>query len=162
MPLSTSSSLTSRSQSRKSKDHPILNRETKLNHPPPRLDEIKSRKRIYLSLKLPSSTAPSAYTPTSPIFDYTLRLPDVLAATAHFRPEVRRKIASVRDEEQKKLRKASEEEKAEDRRLEAEKKKREIRDSRLKGMGAEEQRKFLEKEREKTGKKQEKRMSRKG
>lgn len=52
-------------------------------------------------------------------------------------------------------------EKAEDRRLDAEKKKKEIRESRLKGMSAEEQRKFLEKERKGDSKKQEKKMSRK-
>ena len=127
-----------------------------------RLNETNPRKRVSLSLKLPSSHQASAYEPTLPIFNYFLRLPDMLAQHAHFRPEVRRKIMSVREEEQKKLRKASEEEKAEERRLEAEKKKREMRDTRLKGMSAEEQRKFLEKEREKTGKKQEKKMSRKG
>lgn len=52
-------------------------------------------------------------------------------------------------------------EKAEERRLEGEKRKKETRDARLKGMSAEEQRKFLEKEREKGTRKQEKKMSRK-
>lgn len=110
---------------------------------------------------MPSSTSPSAYEATLPIFTYFLRLPDFLVQSAKFRPEVRKKILAVREEEQKKLRKASEDEKADERRLDGEKKKREIRDRRLKGMGADEQRKFLEKEREKSGKKQEKKMSRK-
>ena len=126
-----------------------------------RLNETNPKKRVSISLKIPSSSQASAYEPTLPIFNYFLRLPDMLAQHAHFRPEVRRKIQSVREEEQKKLRKASEDEKAEDRRFEAEKKKKEMRDNKLKGMSAEEQRKFLEKEREKSGKKQEKKMSRK-
>lgn len=103
----------------------------------------------------------SAYEPTLPIFTYFLRLTDLLAQNAHFRPEVTRKIRSVREEEQKKLRKLSDEEKAEERRLEGEKKKKEMRDNKLKGMSAEDQRDFLEKERKRSGKKQEKKMSRK-
>ena len=110
---------------------------------------------------MPSSTTPSAYESTLPVFNYFLRLPDFLAQSARFRPEVRKKILAVREEEQKKLRKASEDEKAEERRLEGEKKKREMREQRLKGMSGDEQRKFLEKEREKSGKKQEKKMSKK-
>ena len=85
----------------------------------------------------------------------------MLAASAHFRPEVSRKIRSTREDEQRKLRKQSDEERAEERRLEGEKKKRETRDARLKGMSAEEQRDFLDKERRRSGKKQEKKMSRK-
>ena len=68
----------------------------------------------------------------------------------------------MRDEEQKKLRKLSDEEKAEERRLEGEKRKKELRDGRLKGMSAEDQRDFLDKERRRSGKKQEKKMSKKG
>ncbi len=101
-----------------------------------RLDETIPKKRLTLSLRLPSSSSPDAYSPTMPIFNYFLRLPDTLASSAHFRPEVQR-------------------------RLDSEKKKKEMRDNRLKGMSAEEQRKFLEREREKGQKKQEKKMSRK-
>lgn len=128
---------------------------------PSRLNDTNPRKRLSLSLRIPSSSEPSAYEPTLPIFSYFLRLPDLLAQSAHFRPEVMRKIRSVREEEQKKLRKQSDEEKAEERRLEGEKKKKEMRDTRLKGMSAEDQRDFLEKERKRSGKKQEKKMSRK-
>ncbi|KAL8695669.1 MAG: hypothetical protein Q9201_007990, partial [Fulgogasparrea decipioides] len=92
---------------------------------------------------------------------FFLRLPDTLVATAHFRPEVTRKIRTTREEELKKLKKADEGGKAGERRLEAEKKKKEMRDTRLKGLSAEEQRKFLDKEREKGQKRQEKKMSRK-
>ena len=126
-----------------------------------RLDDIDPRKRLSLSLRIPSSSQPSAYEPTIPLFSYFLRLPDLLAQHAKFRPEVRRKIQSIREEEQKKLRKASDEEKSEERRLEGEKKKKEMRDNRLKGMSAEEQRKFLEDERKRGMKRQEKKMSRK-
>ncbi|KAL8701318.1 MAG: hypothetical protein Q9224_000559 [Gallowayella concinna] len=128
---------------------------------PLKLDEATPRKRVILSLRLPSSSHPSAYDPTMPIFEHFLKMPDTLVTTAHFRTEVTRKIRATREEEVKKLKKADEGEKAEERRLEAEKKKKEIRDTRLKGLSAEEQRKFLEREREKGQKKQEKRMSRK-
>ncbi|KAL8910290.1 MAG: hypothetical protein Q9171_004413 [Xanthocarpia ochracea] len=128
---------------------------------PSKLDEAAPRKRVILSLRLPSSTNPSAYESTLPIFEYFLKMPDTLVATAHFRGEVTRKIRATREEETKKLKKADDDEKAEERRLEAEKKKKEIRDTRLKGLSAEEQRKFLEREREKGQKKQEKKMSRK-
>ncbi|KAL8723174.1 MAG: hypothetical protein Q9181_007339, partial [Wetmoreana brouardii] len=70
-------------------------------------------------------------------------------------------IRTTREDELKKMKKADEGEKAEERRLEAEKMKKQQRDTRLKGLSAEEQRKFLEKEREKGQKRQEKKMSRK-
>lgn len=126
-----------------------------------RLDDATPKKRLLLGLRLPTSLEPSAYAPTLPLFEYFLRLPDILVSTAHFRPEVTRRIRSTREEEIKKLKKADEGEKAEERRLDAEKKKKEMRDTRLKGLSADEQRKFLDKEREKGQKKQEKRMSRK-
>ena len=125
------------------------------------LDDTKPRKRLTLSLKLPSGSSPSAHDSTLPLFNHFLRLPDLLASQGHFRPEVTRKIRTVREEEQKKITKASDEEKADERRLETEKKKKEIRDQKMRGMSAEEQRKFLEKERERSGKRNEKKMSRK-
>ncbi|KAI4171077.1 MAG: hypothetical protein LQ343_004489 [Gyalolechia ehrenbergii] len=128
---------------------------------PMKLNEAAPHKRLILSLRLPSSTSASAYSSTLPLFEYFLHLPDLLVSAAHFRPEVTRKIRTTREEETKKLKKADEGEKAEERRLEAEKRKKEMRDTRLKGLSAEEQRKFLEKEREKGQKKQEKKMSRK-
>lgn len=82
-------------------------------------------------------------------------------SSAHFRPEVTRRIRATRDEEIRKLKRVDEGEKAEERRLEGDRKKKDIRDSRLKGMSAEEQRKFLEKEREKENRKTNKKMSKK-
>lgn len=67
----------------------------------------------------------------------------------------------MREEEQKKLKKLSEDEKSEERRLEGERKKKQNRDYKLNNMSAEDQRDFLEKERKRSGKKQEKKMSRK-
>ncbi|KAI4128041.1 MAG: hypothetical protein LQ338_002932 [Usnochroma carphineum] len=128
---------------------------------PLKLNEANPRKRLTLSLRLPPSLNPSAYASTLPLFECFLRLPDILVSTAHFRPEVTRKIRNTREEEINKLKRAEEGDKAEERRLDAEKKKKEMRDRRLKGLSAEEQRKFLEKEREKGQKKQEKKMSRK-
>lgn len=128
---------------------------------PTKLEETVPKKRITLSIKLPSSSSPDAYSTTLPIFSYYLRLPDFLVSSAHYRPEVQRKIRGTRDAEINKLKKADESEKAEERRLESEKKKKGIRDNRLKGLSAEEQRKALEKERAQNQKKQEKKMSRK-
>ncbi|KAL6716833.1 hypothetical protein ACLMJK_004745 [Lecanora helva] len=128
---------------------------------PSKLNDTNPRKRLSLSLKIPSSSKPSAYEPTLQIFSYFLRLPDLLASRAHFRPEVRRKVQATREEEQEKIRKVSDDEKAEERRLEGEKKKKEMRDNRLKGMNAEEQKKFLDDERKRGIKRQEKKMSRK-
>lgn len=126
---------------------------------PIKLNEATPRKRLSLSIRLPASE--SDYSTTHALFAHFLRLPDALAHTAHFRPEVQRKLRGTREEELRKLRKADEGEKAEERKLDSDRRKKELRDSRLKGMSAEEQRKFLEREREKGNKKQEKKMSRK-
>jgi hypothetical protein len=58
-----------------------------------------------------------------------------------------------------KLKKADDEEKAEERKLALDKQKREMRDQKLGRLSAEEQRKFLEKERERDGKKKMKRST---
>merc|ERR1711939_798778 len=101
--------------------------------------------------------------PTSTsMFATFLRLPDQLAASAHFRPEAMRKIKATREDEAKKIRRLDEEEKAEERKLLMEKAKREERDARLSKMTADEQRKFLDKEREKDKRKGEKRRTMKG
>jgi hypothetical protein len=126
---------------------------------PTTLDETIPKKRMHLSLKLPSN---GDYTSTLPLFQAFLRLPDHLTQNARLRPEVKRKIITTRDAEIKKLKKVSDEEAEEQRRTLSEKMKKEERDRKLKGMSAEEQRKFLEKEAERERKKQEKKMSRKG
>ena len=105
------------------------------------------RKKLHLSLKLPSSSKPAAYDPTLPLFNYFLRLPDHLATFAHFRPEALRRIKATREEEAKKIRRVFEDEKAEERRLKAEKEKKEERDRKLRALGPDDQRKILDKER---------------
>lgn len=115
---------------------------------PSSLDDTKPRKRINLSLKLQSS-----YDSTLPIFTQFLRLPDLLVSSAHFRPEALRRIRQTREEQIAKIRRLDEEEKAEERKLAADKLKKEQRDAKLGRLSAEEQRKFLEKEREKKSKK---------
>ncbi|KAF2134994.1 DUF1682-domain-containing protein [Dothidotthia symphoricarpi CBS 119687] len=115
---------------------------------PKNLDETKPRKRISLALKLSPT-----YTASLPLFSYFLRMPDHLASSAHFRPEALRRIKQTRDEQIAKIRKLDEEEKAEERKLTADKLKKEQRDAKLGRLSAEEQRKFLDKEREKQARK---------
>lgn len=124
---------------------------------PKKLDETVPNKRISLSLKLGSS-----YDDTLPIFQYFLRLPDHLVSVAHFRPEALRRIKQTRDDQIAKIRKVDDEEKAEERRLQGDKAKKEKRDQLLGRMSAEEQRKYLEKEREREGKRREKKKTVKG
>ncbi|KAL9104597.1 MAG: hypothetical protein Q9163_000462 [Psora crenata] len=128
---------------------------------PQTLDDTKPHKRLSLSLRLPSGSDTAAYSSTLPLFNHFLRLPDQLASQAHFRQEITRKIRTVREEEQRKITKASDEELAEKKKKESEKKKKEIRDNKMRGMSADEQRKFLDREREREGKRNEKKMSRK-
>ena len=112
-----------------------------------RLNDTLPKKRIALSMRLdpkPTSTA---------LFSYFLRLPDFLVNSAHFRSEALRKIKATREEEQRKLRKIDEDEKAEERKLAFDKQKKEERDRKLGKMSADEQKKFLEKEKEKNQRK---------
>ena len=96
-----------------------------------------------------------------PLFNAFLRLTDKLVTSAHFRPEVMRKVRHAREEEVKLLRRADEEETAEERKLAAEKQKKEERERLLRGMNADEQRKFLERERKGELKRGQKRATRK-
>ncbi|RMZ30321.1 hypothetical protein D0859_05564 [Hortaea werneckii] len=123
---------------------------------PKKLNDLVPKKRIHLSMKL--NTRPAS----TSMFATFLRLPDHLAASAHFRPEAMRKIKATREDEAKKIRRLDEEEKAEERKLIMEKAKREERDARLSKMTADEQRKFLDKEREKDKRRGEKRRTMKG
>lgn len=125
-----------------------------------RLDETAPKKRIFLKTRLVSSSA--QYQKTLPLFEYFIRLPDMLAQSAHFRPEVLRKIKATRDETIRKLQKADEDEKAEERALEREKSKKMKRDLELKGLDAKAQKKYLEKEREREQKKAMKKQTVKG
>lgn len=111
-----------------------------------RLDDTVSRKRVSLSFALPSN---NDYSHILPLFNYFLRIPDQLVSVAHFRPEALRRVKQTREDEIRKIRKTEEEEKAEERKVEADKAKKLERERKLKNLGADEQRKFLEKEREK-------------
>lgn len=122
---------------------------------PRKLDDTTPRKRINYSIKLASD-----YTPTLPLFNYFLRLPDFLAQHAHFRPEALRRIKQTRDEQIARIRRAEEEEKAEERKLESDRVKKELRDQKLKSMSAEQQTKYLAKEREKEMRKGQKKVTR--
>jgi len=82
-----------------------------------------------------------------------------LPKAGHFRPEVQRRLKATREAEISKVKKLDDEEKAEARKTSADKKKKEERDKLLKGMNADQQRKFLEKEREKERRKGEKRRT---
>ncbi|KIW04486.1 uncharacterized protein PV09_04245 [Verruconis gallopava] len=112
---------------------------------PKTIDETLPRKRVTLQLKL------SSYYPanTLSLFQYFLRLPDILVSQCHFRPEVMKRVKGIREDEIRKIKKASEEEEAEVRKEKADREKKEKRDKTLAALSAEEQRKFLEKEREK-------------
>ena len=131
--------------------------------PPQRLDEAHSVKKIDLSVRLPPSISSGTTTPDStlPLVTYFLQLPDTLAQIAHFRPEVLRRLRATREDETRKLRRQDEEEKAEERMSKKDREKKEKRDATLRGLSAEEQKKFLEKEREKDMRKNQKKMTRK-
>ena len=124
-----------------------------------RLEETVPKKRIYLSMRLPSS---GDYTNILPLFEYFIRLTDTLVQGAHFRPEVLRKVRTTREDTIRKLQKADEEEKAEERNLEREKAKKLKRDLELKGLDAKGQKKYLEKEKEKELRKNQKKMTSRG
>lgn len=114
----------------------------------PRLNEALPKKRISLSLRLPRGTDAAAYAPTVPLFQYFIRTADLLASHGRFRPEAMRRVKATREEEIKKIKRAGEDEKAEERRLKVEKEKKKERDDKLKLMSPEQQKKFLEKERQ--------------
>lgn len=127
---------------------------------PTNLAETAPKKRLHLTLLLPSSDA--NYIHTLPLFASFLRLPDLLASSGKLRPEVVRKITATRDVERSKLQRISDREAEEERLKNVDKMKKEERDRKMKGMSAEEQRKFLERENEKQRKKMEKKMTRRG
>lgn len=121
-----------------------------------RLDDTIPKKRIYLSIRIPSS---GDYSKLTPLFQYFVRLTDILVQGAHFRPEVLRKVKTTRDDTIRKLQKADEEEKAEERNLEREKAKKLKRDLELKALDAKGQKKYLEKEKDREMRKSQKKMS---
>ncbi|KAI0880817.1 DUF1682-domain-containing protein [Annulohypoxylon maeteangense] len=113
---------------------------------PTKMDETIPRKRLYLRYRLPSS---NNYDDLAPLLSYFVRISDHLASSAHFRPEVIRKVRAVRDENIKQIQKAAEEEKAEERQAERDRAKKAKRDAELNALDAKAQKKYLEREKEK-------------
>jgi hypothetical protein len=107
-------------------------------------------------------SAGTSYDSTLPLFQYFIRLPDFLVSKAHFRPEALRRIKATREEQIAKIRKLDDDEKAEERKLTSDKLKKEQRDAKLGRMTADEQRKYLDKERERDAKKRTKKSTVKG
>ncbi|KAI0127758.1 hypothetical protein BJ170DRAFT_683589 [Xylariales sp. AK1849] len=126
---------------------------------PTKIEETTPRKRLYLRYRLPSN---NSYDNLLPLFTAFLRLSDHLASSAHFRPEVLRKIRSVRDETIKQIQKAGEEEKAEERALERDKVRKAKRDAELNALDAKAQKKYLDKEKEKQMRKASKKSTTRG
>lgn len=123
-----------------------------------RLEDTTPKKRVYLSIRTPSS---GDYSSVLPIFQYFVRVADILVQSAHFRPEVLRKVRTTREDTIRKLQKAGEDEKAEERNLEREKAKKLKRDLELKALDAKGQKKYLEKEREKEMRRSQKKQTQK-
>ncbi|KAI9852767.1 MAG: hypothetical protein M1838_005525 [Thelocarpon superellum] len=126
---------------------------------PTKLEETVPKKRVFLSLRVPSS---ADFEPTLPIFQHFIRLPDFLVSSAHFRPEALRKVRQTREEQIRKLQRLEDEEKAEERSTKRDKEKKEKRDAKLNGLNADEQRKYLEKEREKEQRRNQKKTTLRG
>ncbi|KAM5467561.1 hypothetical protein MauCBS54593_005532 [Microsporum audouinii] len=129
---------------------------------PATTEEAVPRKRLILSLRIPSSSDASDYVSSSNLLKIFIRLSDRLVTLAHFRPEVTRKLRNTREEEIKRMKRADQDEKAEERKTAAEKIKKEERDRLLRSMSAEEQKKYLAKEKEREQKREMKRQTRKG
>ncbi|GAB7350110.1 hypothetical protein MBLNU459_g0775t1 [Dothideomycetes sp. NU459] len=119
---------------------------------PKTLNELVPKKRLNLNLRFRTPGAGSP-PPSLPLFSYFLRMPDQLVSSAHFRPEVMRRVRATREEETKKIKKLTEAETAEERKTLADKAKFDARNAKLKTMSADQQRKFLEKEKEKNQRK---------
>ncbi|KAF7542446.1 hypothetical protein G7046_g10166 [Stylonectria norvegica] len=126
---------------------------------PQSLEETVPRKRLFLKYRLPSD---SNYDALLPLFAYFLRLPDVLVKTAHFRPEVLRKVRTTRDTRVTDIKKIADEEKNEERLIEKEKAKKAKRESELASLDAKAQKKYLEKEKEKEMRKSQKKQTMRG
>lgn len=126
---------------------------------PRSLEETTPRKRIFLKYHLPSN---SNYETLLPLFSYFLRLPDVLVQTAHFRPEVNKKINKTRDAVTAQIKKLLDEEKAEERSVEKEKLRKAKRDAELMALDAKAQKKYLEREKEKELRKSQKKSTMRG
>ncbi|KAF4581913.1 DUF1682-domain-containing protein [Ophiocordyceps camponoti-floridani] len=126
---------------------------------PKTMEETTPRKRLFLRYRLPSSDDYKALTALLTCF---ARLPDVLVQSARFRPEVMRKVRATREAMMAQLKKAHDEERNEERLAEKEKSRKAKRDAELKGLDAKAQKKYLEKEREKEMRRNQKKMTMRG
>jgi len=124
---------------------------------PTKLQDTVPKKRLSLSIRIPDD--PSAYVSTIPLFASFLRLPDFLVQNGKFRAEALRKVKQTRETEIGRIKKRDDDEKAEERKIQADKDKKEKREETLKNMSANEQKKFLEKERDKETRKSQKRRT---
>lgn len=114
---------------------------------PTSLQDLAPKKRVILTVNLDQTPEKAI-----PLIQAFLRIPDNLAASAHLRPEVMRRVKATREETIARIRKTEDNSKAEERKTEADKQKKDERDRKLKAMNPNEQRKFLAKEREKDNK----------
>lgn len=133
-------------------DQPI-DQPTELNHCVP-------KKRLFLSMDVPETD--EQYQATLPLFNYFLNLSDMLVAKAHFRPEVMKKVHMPRNAMITKLQKDADTEKIEERTLERERLKKQKRDAELNALSPKEQKKYLQKEKEREMKKGMKKQTVKG
>ncbi|KAG7131684.1 UPF0674 endoplasmic reticulum membrane protein C2G5.01 like [Verticillium longisporum] len=118
-----------------------------------------ARKRIFLRYTIPSS---NDFSTVTPLFTQFLQLPDSLVATAKFRPEILRKVNRVREEAVAQLKKEADAVVAEERNAERERVKKVKRDQELAGLDAKQQKRYLEKEREKETRKAAKKQTMRG
>ena len=125
---------------------------------PKTLDDLEPRKRMSMSLKLPAGNSVSSFDRIIPLFSHFVRLPDELVGKGRFRAEVLRKLKNTREDEAKRVRKIIDDEKADERKIEADKRKKTEREELLRNMTPAEQRKYLDKEREKSQRKSMRRM----
>ncbi|PHH75770.1 hypothetical protein CDD82_4289 [Ophiocordyceps australis] len=126
---------------------------------PKTVDDVAPRKRLFLKYKLPSDDDHGKLTA---LLAHFLRLPDALVQEAHFRPEVLKKIRATREAMITQIKKSNEEERNEERTAEKEKTRKAKRDADLKGLDAKAQKKYLEKEKEKELRRNQKKMTMRG
>lgn len=127
---------------------------------PVAVEECVSKKRVFLSMKLPASD--EGNTACLPMFEYFLTITDRLVEKAHWTNLINKKLHATREVLKNKLQKAVDEEKNEERQIEREKIKKQKRDEELKKLSAKDQKKYLEKERERELKKSMKKGTVKG
>ncbi|EGY15102.1 uncharacterized protein VDAG_06592 [Verticillium dahliae VdLs.17] len=118
-----------------------------------------ARKRVFLRYTIPSN---NDFSTVTPLFTQFLQLPDSLVAKAKFRPEILRKVNRVREEAVAQLKKEADAVVAEERNAERERVKKVKRDQELAGLDAKQQKRYLEKEREKETRKAAKKQTMRG